>query len=747
MPARHFLIVRTADQWLRGSHVRTSLDREHGILQLANVPSPDGAPIDTTFSAGLAFDRECRLYRAVPEGARGNPPKFHAAQVDRYLWATFALEPRSRRRLEPAPLLEPPAAPTAGEFEAIAAPALRKPRALAVDADNRLFIADTALRTVVVVDLLRRRIVRHVQFAPTAGELISTPIDLAVHGRRVWVLLDDPVGLALLRSRRPVRQFTLPPGATRPSRLAAAGDGRLVVLDDPGTAEARIITFSPARPEQAHISKEPFATDLEFDCEGTLVIARRPGENFVRVRDLAVWERTSDLQATDFDGAGIVRVPDGRIGFWTIAGRFRYAISARPRYAYDGRVTTYRLDSGTYQTVWGRLFVEACIPSGTEARVRAVSADEPPDGPTQPEDRPANIDKSKLTLLRPELSPPLLPLELDHGPVDGELFKRPRGRELPWSFQLADDRFETYESPVRAGRGRFLWVTIELRGNGRATPRIRSLRVEHPSHDYLQRLPKTFSRDAAAESFLRRFLAPLEGALGEFESRAIARMVLVDARSAPEDVLPWLASFVGLVLDERIEACRKRRIVASAAHLLRLRGTRFGLIRFVQLATGIRPHIVEHFTLRGFGGPVLGYTGADMPTRSVLGSGFRIGGSLDQGDNRPLAGTPIEAIRRRAHRFTLILPAAPSADQRAVVEHILQMHRPAHTIGDFCTAEAGMRTGIGLHVGMTTVVGETARFMPALLGDFALGRGVTVGQAVAGTRPAAGRLGVDTRVG
>ena len=117
------------------------------------------------------------------------------------------------------------------------------------------------------------------------------------------------------------------------------------------------------------------------------------------------------------------------------------------------------------------------------------------EGSTVAADPPDNIDRTKLDLRRPDLSPPLLPLELDVAPVDGPIFRRPNGREIPWSIQPADDRFETYETPVRAERGRYLWVTLALRGTGRQTPRIRTVRVEYPSHDYLRRLPKTFSRD------------------------------------------------------------------------------------------------------------------------------------------------------------------------------------------------------------------------------------------------------------
>ena len=56
--------------------------------------------------AGLAFDRECRLYR----GSADQP------QIAKFLWAAFDGRPRDRRFPELTPLFDPPAPPSAGEF-------------------------------------------------------------------------------------------------------------------------------------------------------------------------------------------------------------------------------------------------------------------------------------------------------------------------------------------------------------------------------------------------------------------------------------------------------------------------------------------------------------------------------------------------------------------------------------------------------------------------------------------------------
>jgi phage tail-like protein len=67
----------------------------------------------------------------------------------------------------------------------------------------------------------------------------------------------------------------------------------------------------------------------------------------------------------------------------------------------------------------------------------------------------------------------------------------------------------------------------------------------------------------------------------------------LDPRLAPPDFLPWLASWLGLVLDERWPEGQRRELIRSAVELYEWRGTRRGLSEFVRLYTGYTPEIVE----------------------------------------------------------------------------------------------------------------------------------------------------------
>lgn len=470
------------------------------------------------------------------------------------------------------------------------------------------------------------------------------------------------------------------------------------------------------------------------------------------------------LKARGYDGLGIVRTPDGRIGYWTQHG-FQHATAARLRYKANGAVTTFRLDSGEFHTVWGRLFLDACIPRDTQIIVRCVTADEPPEDAAIVRSRPENTKENPP---HKNLSPPMPPASLaqqfakapaqflQRSELPGQtLHRRATGRELPWVRFAENDPYETYEAPILAEPGRFLWVRLELTGNTHTTPRFRALRAEYPSHDYLRRLPNTFSRDEQAASFLRRYLALFDGVLSEMEAKADARAMLLNPMSAPSELLPWLAGFLGLTLDERmahaprpggmIEDVR-RTLIAEATWLFRFRGTVPGLRRWLEIYLGVEPIIIEKFRVRGLGGALLGDP-PGLASNSVLGAGFRIGGAVGEDETQILTGTIEDAFATHAHRFTVVIPAALTSEQQDVVRQILEMHRPAHTLVDICTVNAGMRVGRGLHVALTSIIGTSGGFRTLQLGNAALGRGVIVGKPEAGTILGSAQLGSDSRVG
>jgi phage tail-like protein len=756
---RPYALLRTGDQWIRSSFERTFLDLQSGIVELAwsTTTLHSSAPAPAV-GAGLAFDNECRLYHSRPDDG----------VVERLLVSLQdPAAPVEEQRI-PTRLIGGDDPEQLGDF-IIAHPgsSLVTPRGLAVDVNDRLFVADAGADRILVYDLWSERLLRVLAMP---GE---NPTDLAVHGVTGHAVLSGSKRIVTFTARSQPIDLPLPAGLaiSNPSRIAVAPGGTIAILGDAGTLAAHIWVIESGRliADLGNAPQWQYATDIEWESDTMLVVARQPGVDFVRLQIAHAGQDLTELpplRARGYDGLGIVAIPpllqsanergaapgSRRIGFWTDRG-FRGAIPARLEYERTGRVTTFALDSGAFQTVWGRLFLDACIPDGTDVRVDCVTLDEMDDTPTMARLPPGNVQH--VTIVRPDLSPAMLPIDRIPDSVVNPLHRRESGRELPWTQPAASDPFETYEAPIVAPPGRYLWITLELRGNTKRTPRIKCIRAEHPSHDYLRRLPRTFSRDPSAASFLLRYLAIFEGFLGEIDARGIDRDLLLDPRSTPDEALPWLASFLGLVLDElwasapaprgRAVHDVRRTYVEEAAWLFRYRGTVPGLQRFIEIYTGVPVIMIENFRLRGIGGALLGDTGAAVSS-SILGAGFRVGGALDSGVT-PISGTIEDAFKSHAHRFTVIIPALLTPDQLGVVDHILMVHRPAHTIFQVCTVGAGMRVGRGLIVAMTSVIGPTGGFSPIQLGDAILGRGAIVGRPEPSAILGSARVGEHSVVG
>ncbi len=106
---------------------------------------------------------------------------------------------------------------------------------------------------------------------------------------------------------------------------------------------------------------------------------------------------------------------------------------------------------------------------------------------------------------------------------------------------------------------------------------------------YLQYLPGTYQDS----DFLGRFLLIFESILGSMDRMVGSIDHYLDPDVAPPETLRWLASWLGIVLDERWPEERQRDLVRGATDLYRWRGTRRGLSTVLRLATGATPEIEE----------------------------------------------------------------------------------------------------------------------------------------------------------
>lgn len=196
------------------------------------------------------------------------------------------------------------------------------------------------------------------------------------------------------------------------------------------------------------------------------------------------------------------------------------------------------------------------------------------------------------------------------------------------------------------------------------------------AQDTLFRLLPGVYRREGKDGLTYRLLGLFADVLEEIEDEIYGVHHQLNAQRADARFLPWLASWVALLLDETWEESKRRDLIRRIVQLYTIRGTVEGIRQFVEIYTGIKPEIVEEF-----------------------GAGWRIGvRSTVEVDTR-IYGTWEE----NAHRFSVLVKTFEEfdLDRREKVRERVLIEKPAHTqlvhVGFFASFwQVGVRSTLGV---------------------------------------------------
>jgi phage tail-like protein len=347
---------------------------------------------------------------------------------------------------------------------------------------------------------------------------------------------------------------------------------------------------------------------------------------------------------------------------------------ALPR-ARRGQLLTLPLDSGIPRCRWHRVRIEADVPAGTGIEVDVATAEDP--GATAQGVAAEEGDWQAF--------PPGAP-----NPAD---WQRMAGGQLDF---LVD------QPP-----GRYLRLRLRLSGDGTASPAVRRIRLDLPRSTSLELLPPVYREDPAAEDFTERFLSLFDAEVAALDEAVSRFPALLDAGGVPPEVLPWLASFLDIVLDPSWSVAQRRAILAAAPGLYRRRGTRAGLSQAIELVLGVAPALEELAPLRPWRAlgrdSRLGATVLFAPSRAR----FTLGASeLSRAPLRSLGDPALDPLAAPAWRFRVQVPALPgdAAAARRRLEALVEAQKPAHTAASVRVGGGGLLVGAASAVGVDTAV-------------------------------------------
>jgi phage tail-like protein len=443
-----------------------------------------------------------------------------------------------------------------------------------------------------------------------------------------------------------------------------------------------------------------------------------------------------------------------------------YAISL-PSFAASGEAQNKRaLDSGSDQTVWHRLYLEAIIPPHCRITVRLASSPTrdghltdgdwyahqfgQPSAPEPAADRNAVAPRGAWVSAASEI------------PFHPGLIGCPHEKDKSGLFTVLIQRSGRR---VRSLRGRYLRVKVEFSGDGRSTPELVALRAYASRFSYLGHyLPELYRESvfgpdadgkgsATPADFLERFVDNMEGMLTPIENRIAGSYLLSDPRATPDDALEWLGSWVGMAFDPAYPVARRRSLLENARALAEKRGTIGGLSLAIDIATGGSVSrgevvIVEDFRLRRVFATILGADYAEefdpLVCGTVASGNSYVGDSLILGEeyrsdvfallDASIPETPAQQAAVAAlfdglaNRVTVLVHDEVDPQDLGLIRRIVDQETPAHVLSRVVTARYPFLLGVASLVGVDTFLAPPAAPVPVRLEQSRIGAGDRVMQ-------------------
>ena len=245
-----------------------------------------------------------------------------------------------------------------------------------------------------------------------------------------------------------------------------------------------------------------------------------------------------------------------------------------PVYLTTGSWISGRLDSLIHRCQWHRIELKlSALPAGTTVKVSTYASDQPllpdgvlnckePDGCALVWDS-AYVVAGSMSSRRDRASrqssacpkPALSPRQSAPGANDPE-------------------RHGPHEFLIHSREGRYLWVKVELAGDGYTTPAVASIKLDYPRSSYLNYLPAFYSSQDDGRRFLEAFLSVVQTAWDDLSCELSNFARYFDPKAVPAgEPLGYLAAWLGLKLDGSWTDEERRRLLVAEPKAAERRGT------------------------------------------------------------------------------------------------------------------------------------------------------------------------------
>jgi len=367
----------------------------------------------------------------------------------------------------------------------------------------------------------------------------------------------------------------------------------------------------------------------------------------------------------------------GRRAGWRAAASANLTLGHRLQSQGDGWYRSQRLDGHVLGCVWDRLRCRLHLEAGASFVMTTHSSDV---------DRG---DAGVAALPDDEWSAPVAV----SGPFEGK-----------------------WDALITSPPGRYLWLRLYVVGNAQASAIVDWISLDYPRNTSLRLLPAIFSTSEGGRDLNERFMAFFDamrdGVLEEIRDLASVIDPRTTDAEAKHDFLTWLGAWFDIELFRSWPVHRRREVVAHAGELFRLRGTPQGIKLFIELATGRKVTILEHYQQRTWWFTSAGLLGCSALFGSPLVSRIRLDGTSRIGETtiNSVPSPYLDPFSSMANSFCVLVPSHGASDdaELSTIRLIIEAEKPAHTTFEVYAFGAEMRLGMSSQLGLDSVFGHLA---------------------------------------
>ncbi len=148
--------------------------------------------------------------------------------------------------------------------------------------------------------------------------------------------------------------------------------------------------------------------------------------------------------------------------------------------------------------------------------------------------------------------------------------------------------------------GRYLWIIIEMYSKSNIQTYLSDIKIMFPRKSWIEYLPEVYQEADYEEKFLERYLGIFQTLYEDLNKKIEDISWQFDINSISKEQLDQLATWIGIDNGYMWSKDKLQEFLLCAVKMYKRRGTRQGIIDFIELYTGEKPYIVEYFDIQKY---------------------------------------------------------------------------------------------------------------------------------------------------